>query len=81
MDPSGKAISVPKTDPVWSAITKGWSWHVVASSVEEAMPRLTLATSWVKRSKMSARVWNFCWSGANFSFFVRNKMARTQNFP
>ncbi|CAE7327779.1 bglB [Symbiodinium sp. CCMP2592] len=39
-DPSGKAISVPKTDPVWSAIQTGWRWHVVASSVEEAMPSL-----------------------------------------
>ena len=31
---------MPRTDPVWDAIEAGWKWHVVASSMEEAMPSL-----------------------------------------
>ena len=33
-------LDVPKSDPCWDLITKGWSWLVIGHEVEAALPSL-----------------------------------------
>lgn len=38
--PSGESSTHPKSDAIWSAISEGWTWVTISSSVEEAIPLL-----------------------------------------
>ena len=38
--PAGESTTHPKSDAIWSAISEGWTWVTISSSVEEAIPLL-----------------------------------------
>ena len=38
--PDGYHCSIAKSDPAWKAIEEGWTWVVLAASIEEAIPQL-----------------------------------------
>ena len=39
--PDGFHCSIAKSDPAWKAIEEGWTWVVLAASIEEANPPAT----------------------------------------